>query len=385
MPTSVVDDERTLRAAAAAQVSAPDIAAGAVHVFYLFDVAQAIDLDGLRRLLGPVAAPALLADRSGGPAGVHYFLPPVVVDGGQVELPAIDGFSVRLKCYDYGVLSLMLSRPFAGSWTELARVGQDLIESDPLEQRAGQACQRLLDRIRPALVGPRTSLLTEDYVALVVHRLSRPCPSDELVSDHGAEIAQLLRGEQQALSRQEQDEVLRHRMSYLPEDLVVLTYNAALVVDTEAAAASVLEILELVNSQLLEFRYYDELLDSELSGIYTALQQPGWRERFIGRRSTRAARRLHALFIEVNELNDRMGNAVKLVGDVYSVRLAGLAGARLGLDAWKRNVQDKLQTLDAIYRFAVEQTGISQGNLLELVIVLILVLELGLLLSGLMR
>ena len=48
-------------------------------------------------------------------------------------------------------------------------------------------------------------------------------------------------------------------------------------------------------------------------------------------------------------------------------------------------MEDKLKTLDDIYRFAVEQTGMSQGNMLELVIVLILVLELFLLLAGIMK
>ena len=35
-----------------------------------------------------------------------------------------------------------------------------------------------------------------------------------------------------------------------------------------------LEILEFANSQLLEFRYYDELLDGELARIYAELQKP---------------------------------------------------------------------------------------------------------------
>jgi hypothetical protein len=65
------------------------------------------------------------------------------------------------------------------------------------------------------------------------------------------------------------------------------------------------------------------------------------------------------------------------VGDVYSARLFSLVAARLGLDRWKRNVEEKLKTLDDIYRFAVEQARVSQGNILELVIVLILVFELG--------
>jgi hypothetical protein len=75
---------------------------------------------------------------------------------------------------------------------------------------------------------------------------------------------------------------------------------------------------------------------------------------------------------------------VKLVGDIYLSRLFGLVAARLGLDGWKRNVEEKLKTLDDIYRFAVEQTGMARGNALELVIVLILVLELGLFFAGIM-
>jgi hypothetical protein len=146
-----------------------------------------------------------------------------------------------------------------------------------------------------------------------------------------------------------------------------------------------MEILELANSQLLEFRYHDDLLDSELSRIYAELQRPRWADRLAGRRHTRAAIHLHALFIDVNELTDRAENAVKFVGDLYSARLFGLVSARLGLDRWKHNVEEKLKTLDDIYRFAVEQTGMSQANLLELVIVLILVIELGLLLAGITK
>ena len=206
-----------------------------------------------------------------------------------------------------------------------------------------------------------------------------------MVEDHGADIAQLLRGERQALSRQEREEVLRHRLSYLTDDLVVPAYNAAFVLDTEAGALGVLEILESVNSQLLEFRYHDELLESELARTYAELQKPRWVDRYFGRRPTRAALHLHSVFVDVNELTDRLENSVKVVGDVYSARLFGLAAARLGLDAWKRNVEEKLKTLDEIYRFAVEQRGASQANLLELVIVLILVIELGLLLAGIMK
>jgi hypothetical protein len=309
----------------------------------------------------------------------------VIVDGAAVGVPALGAFRVRVKFYDYGVISLMLSRPFAGSWSDLVRLGQDLIESEPLETEAAAACARVVESTRAALTDLRAAFLSEDYLAFVVSALDSPETAEAILDRHGADIAQLLRGERQPLSAQEREEVLRHRVSYLTDDLVVPAYNASFVFDTETAALASLEILEFVNSQLLEFRYHDEVLESELSSIYTALQKPRSADRWFGRRHSQSARRVHALFIDVNELTDRMENAVKLVGDLYSARLFNLAAARLGLDAWKRNVEDKLETLDDIYRFAVEQTGMSQGNLLELVIVFILIIELGLFFAGIMK
>jgi hypothetical protein len=171
--------------------------------------------------------------------------------------------------------------------------------------------------------------------------------------------------------------VLRHRLSYLTDDLVVMAWNAAFVYDTEAAVGGAAEILEFANSQLLEFRYHDERLEASLARIYAALQHPRWTDNLIGRRYMKATRELHSLFIDVNELTDRTENALKLVGDLYSARLFSIVAARLGIDRWKRNVEEKLKTLDDIYRFAVEQTRVAQGNILELVIVLILVFELA--------
>jgi uncharacterized Rmd1/YagE family protein len=62
-----------------------------------------------------------------------------------------------------------------------------------------------------------------------------------------------------------------------------------------------------------------------------------------------------------------------------------LVAARLGLNQWKGNVQEKLKTLDDIYRFAVEQTALGRGEFLEITIVLILILELVLFFLGIMK
>jgi hypothetical protein len=179
--------------------------------------------------------------------------------------------------------------------------------------------------------------------------------------------------------------VLKHRISYLANDLVIPTWNAAFVYDTPTGMLAALEILEFANSQLLEYRDYDERLDNQLTAIYARLRSPRWHDQWLSSRYTRAAREVHALFVDVNELTDRTENALKFIGDIYAVRVFTLVGDRLGLGSWKAEVEAKLKTLDDIYRFAVEQSSMSRGQFLELTIVLILIFELVLIFLGVMQ
>ena len=329
-------------------------------------------------------AQARLALKSAAPAYLQYQVPPLIVDGELAGVGTTAGFSVRLKFFDYGVVSLAFSQPFRGTWKEAVGLGQEYIENATLEASAEEVVRRLVARCGAAMTRGRPTWLSEDYLVVAAHEITGRPSADELLAARGPQIAQLLRGESQPLSAQEQEEVLRNRLSYLANDLVVPTWNAAFVYDTEAGAAAALELFEFANSQLLEFRYYDALLDAELTRIYPALPRTTWRRSLLGGGAARAANQLHLLFIDVNEITDRTENALKIVADVYAARVLALAASRLGLTRWKQSVEDKLETLDDIYRSVVEQVSISRGQFLELTIVLILVFELILFFMGIM-
>jgi len=362
-----------------------EIAAATITAFYLYDVAEQIDLTVLRATLRTGAA-AKLQPAAITPSYLQYQTPPLVVEGDQVGIADLDGFTARLKFFDYGVVSLALTRPFRGSWAELVATSQNYIENEALESRAEAAVRGLVERSSGAMTRARGSYVSEDYLAIAVTALDVPLTADDLLAQRAETIARIVRGERQPLSAQEQQSVLSHRLSYLVNDLVVPTWNCAFVYDTEAGAIAALELFEYANSQLLEFRYYDGLLDSELGRIYGLLERrASWWNNLFGRGYVRAANQLHALFIDVNELTDRAENALKIVGDIYAARVFDLAASRLGLARWKQSVEDKLETLDDIYRFAVEQVAISRGHFLELVVVLILLLELVLFFLGIMK
>ena len=370
---------------------------GHIVALYLFDVAEATDLEAAASAISS-SVRATFAPKPATPAYVKYQQPPLLFEGAGVDIPSIDGFRVGFKVFDYGIISLRLTREFHGTWPELADASDRLVENEALERQAEQACPRVADRLTPgrtprrqpagapnAAPGLGWPALTEDYLVFAINDLSRPHTADEIVEHHGDIIASVLRGERAPLSRQERDEILRHRISYLADDLVIPTWNAAFVYDTPAGTQAALEIVEFANSQLLQFRYYDELLDNALASIYASIKTKArWYDALLGRHYARAAREVHALFIDVNELTDRTENALKIVGDVYAARLFSLVGARLDLDRWNTNVSEKMKTLDDIYRFSVERLSMVRGELLEMTIVAILMFELVLFFMGIM-
>jgi hypothetical protein len=295
------------------------------------------------------------------------------------------GFDLRFKIFDYGVVSVALTRPLPTEWDALLRLAIDCHDNRTLMTQAEGLVRVLLDRIASALAHARDRFVGEDYAVVAIHEIDGHPSAQALIERHGTQIARLLRAEVEELSQQEYEEVFRHGLSYLAGDLVVPAWNAAFVYDTPTGSQAAVELLEFANSQLLEFRYFDRLLDDQLARIYARLQRPRPFDSWRGRQYAQTARQLHSLFIDVTELSDRSENALKIVGDVWAARLLARASARLGVDQWRSSVRDKLQTLDAIYRFTAEQAAMARGELLELMIVLILVFELVLFFAGIMQ
>ena len=136
-----------------------------------------------------------------------------------------------------------------------------------------------------------------------------------MIAEHGEDIAQIVRGEMQRLADDERTEILQSRRSYYPEDLVVIGWTAALVYDTPEGALPVIQLLEYANSQLLEFRYYDEMLTRLLADVYRSLDKgTGVLARW---RLAREAGRLNTIRLDVRELTERMDNSIKFLSDMY--------------------------------------------------------------------
>src|SRR5580692_11390588 len=378
MVSNLIADEAA-SAQSSPQTSAPAPLRGSVLVLIQFDVCEEIRLDELRKIFGARTAEASFKHQA--PGYVRYQRPPVEETLEPLVLDSGERLEGQIKYYDYGVVSLVFELPFAGDWDKLIQLSCRWTSDSNFEKLASRVVKQKLEHAAAALVKPYTSeWLQEDYFIFHLREIKlsdiTAAPSaNDLLAAQGDHIAQVVRGEMSMLSEGERQEILGSRISYYPNDLAVIGWNAAFIYDTEAGAETAIQLLQYANSQLLEFRHYDELLTKELENVYDFLDAGGtglwsrWR-------TARAAAKLHTVLLDVNELTERADNAIKFLSDMFSARLYKLCAAKVGVPDYKDLVKEKLQTAEDLYRFMVEQFNQSRAFILELMVVVILIIEL---------
>ncbi|MGC1448831.1 MAG: hypothetical protein WA830_02225 [Candidatus Sulfotelmatobacter sp.] len=354
--------------------SAPALLRGSVLVLIQFDVCEEIRLDELRKIFGARTAEASFKHQA--PGYVRYQRPPVEETLEPLILDSGERLEGQIKYYDYGVVSLVFELPFSGAWDTLVKLSCRWTSDTNFETLASRVVKQKLEHAAPALVKPYGGeWLQEDYFIFHVREIEGAPSANDLLAAEGDQIAQVVRGEMAMLSEGERQEILQSRISYYPNDLAVIGWNAAFIYDTDAGAETAIQLLQYANSQLLEFRHYDELLTKELENVYDFLEVGGtglwsrWR-------TARAAAKLHTVLLDVNELTERADNAIKFLSDMFSARLYKLCAQKVGVPDYKDLVKEKLQTAEDLYRFMVEQFNQSRAFVLELMVVVILIIEL---------
>jgi hypothetical protein len=362
-----------------AQNIAPNkVLQGSVLVLIQFDVCEEIKLDALRDIFGARRQEASFKHPA--PGYVRFERAPVVEPVEPLILDSGERLDVQIKYYDYGVVSVVFELPFSGDWDMLVRLASRWVWDTDFTSFAQKIVKQKIERARPALVKLYDSWLHEDYFVFHVRDVAGNPSAAELLSTQGGRIAQIVRGENVPLSDGEQQEIMQSKISYYPNDLAVISWNGAFLYDTSSGAETVIQLLEYANSQLLEFRHYDELLTRELASVYDFMDHgSGIWARW---RTARRASRLHTVLLDVDELTERADNAIKFLSDMFSARLYKVAASKIGVTDYKDLVNQKVHTAEELYRFMVDQFHQSRAFVLELMVVIILIIDLIWLFKG---
>lgn len=351
---------------------------GSFWVLVLYDVSEQIRLEELRKIVGAEPAQPQPSFKHPTPDYVRFERPPVIEYPDPVVIETGEQFQCRIKYYDYGVASVELVMPFEGDWNELVHFSSRWISAPEIDRRASELLRRHLKRAESALEQPYTNWLSEDYYIIQLREAldaqGQPMTGPLMLSVRGEEISRIVRGESISLSEAERNEVLQASMSYYPSDLMVVGWVSALVYDTPQGAAPTIQLLEYANTQLLEFRHYDDVLTRVLQDVYKSLERKG--HLFRRWRLAGEAERLNTILLDVRELTERSDHAIKFLSDMFYARAYRMAANKVGVTDYRNLVDEKLRTAGDLYEFMTNEFHQARAFVLEALVVAILVIEL---------
>ena len=355
---------------------------GCFRILLLYDVAEAIDLDKLREMLGPRGGTVKRVFPRRTPEYVRFEHAPIVEPAQPVELDTGERVLCSIKYYAFAVVVVQFETPFECDWESLMRQASRWADAVDIDPYARDMINRHLEKLFPAVIRPVKEWLQEQYLVINLEQVQHgnlPVTGTELLSAHGPKIAQLIRGELTPLATSVAEEVLQSNLSYYVSDLVVVGTSAALVYDRGEDAAATNLVLEYAKMQLLEFRYYDGLMSRLLSDVYTALERR--RNVLLSRWSVpRDAKRFNTIRLDVMDLTERIDNAIKFVSDIYYARLYRLAATRMGVPDYRNLVDEKLRTVGELYDVMVDQFNEARSFIVEFAIAILALLDVILLL-----
>jgi len=361
--------------------------AGEVVYIYAFDVAYEMKRRPVRELLGQAVAQFVVDASKRSPRHLFFYRPQMV------RLPPLERIGphgpVRIergiKLLPVGAISITVRLPF-----EVEHI-EDLVEYHDLQFSNGslhEEVRRLAEEVRrelePYYVRPVAHLAEEEaYTVFCIH--------SPLTTEDGAllsaenwlranrrSVAALLTQEPEIdhLSKQEAEESTQRFLSYYERDLVVVDWDAALIIDERQNFDETLYVMELANLQLAELEAYDRLLDDSLERAYRDLGTRAFR----GRASI--LRELREIRIDLARFSDELSNITKFFGDWHLARIYENISARFHLADWHRTIDGKLQTLDDLYQLLNHDQTNRWMLILEVTIVLLFIIDLIILLFG---
>ena len=297
------------------------------------------------------------------------------LEGGEYEALGLKlEYKVNAKIWHFGAVSLNLqiSIPPNISWQKLIELGSWLEADQQLHRLACQKVTQLLNELEPARLEQINWETFEDYT-LYFFRSLPGAEVNALSAFQHYDICRLILSENtETLSDQVKKTILDSAIQYSQNDLAVINWNSALVIEP-SGSLDIADTIEFALCQLLEMRYYDDVLDDRLASLYSALEQKKlsvW-ETYSEKLSREAAQK----YLEISETVESVENSLKVVGDFYLAQIFRTASSRFRFNDWRDSVDQKLANLAGISKLLTSDINERRNRLLEIIIIALVAIE----------
>jgi len=306
---------------------------GKVVYIFAFDIAYDMKRDRIVELFGNRLEDFSMGPSKRSPKQMFFYRPQMLkLPEQQLEIAGkYINIQQTIKIFNIGAISIQLNVPF-----EVKKISQ-LISCHELNigqfsigQHVRKLAEDVLHQLKPFCVRPVTQLgQPEEYTIFCFDGL----PGED---------------------------------NY---DLVVVDWDAALIISEEENLGDVLHVMEVANVQLIELEAYDQFLDSSLETAY----------RDLARRHTSPGREvlknLREIRVDLARLNDELVNITKFFGDWHLARIYQSVSKRFHLADWHKIIGEKIRTLGELYQMLQENRFNFWMVILEIAIVLLFIID----------
>jgi hypothetical protein len=228
--------------------------------------------------------------------------------------------------------------------------------------------------LSPAIEKPELWRHWEDYLVFSMQKAELPPGMDLKTAFLTNEVASMLLTEEpmefapKVVARLEQ-----YLHQYGTDDLLLLHWNGALIYDPHDAH-HLQETIEYALCQLLELRYYDHLLETQLKFLYQKIENR--KQTIFSNFYGELARQAALEYIDISEIVDQVENSFKVTGDFYFASIFKATAREVQIPEWRKSVSAKLNNLAEISKLFQGEINERRAQTMEIVIILLIAMEL---------
>lgn len=281
--------------------------------------------------------------------------------------------NVYAKAYDYGVISIIFEIPVKELELKELQVVSENLEGQ-LTEDFRKELSRLVDDLGDALCQVNQGRVEEDYTIYYLRQLHPVKKAKELpgLCDIGGLL--LYEAGERPPSPETREELLSFSFSYSDSDLVVLSWDRALVLEP-SGSMDIPDLLEFANAQLLELRVYDDMLDRELDIINARIIKQASPSMWRIKRYEELAAKVMLTVTDLTHITERIDNSLKVTQDVYYARVYASALSLFKVQQWETSIERKINIASRVYDMLFRVIANKRTELLEVVIIVLIALE----------
>jgi hypothetical protein len=285
---------------------------------------------------------------------------------------------ISAKLWDFGTLSITFefSIPQGHSIDDLRDLSKSIQDIEALDDHARTKAYELSHQIQEA-IGKineiKDSEVNEDFILYFIEKFATDYEDASKILEYEDIAALILSEEKGILSPQINERLYETKLQYYKNDLAVIDWNSAFIIEP-SGSLDIPDVIEFALNQLLEMRYYDDLLDKKLREIYSAIELKDLS--IFSSRYTDLALEAGQRYIEIAEIVETVENSLKVIGDLYHSVVFRMASKKFRFSDWQTSIDNKLENLADICKLLLDNINHKRSHILELTVIALISFEL---------